>query len=215
MKEPFVDVNTLIDQTQVLSDMELQSYLASLAANGQRATFTAENVGAAIQKVKDQKNNQIQAMLTNVTGADNTITSAAYYLARTQDLNSMASNVDSIAAKQASVIDINKSLVNRQYEINEWSNENKLDTLFFMQVLFITIMFISGLLFLRSSDMIPPMLFFILVSIASVTSVLVILSRVRYTNVLRDSKYWHRARFPTMPNKFPTVAKPPANCPAS
>ena len=215
MKEPFVDVNTLIEQTQILSDMELQSYLASLAANGQRGTFTSENVGAAIQKVKAEKNNQIQSMLTNVTGADNTITSATYYLARTKDLNSMASNVDSIAAKQASVIDINKSLVNRQYEINEWSNENKLDTLFFMQILFITVMFISGLLFLRSRDIIPPMLFFILVSIASVTSVLILLSRARYTNVLRDSKYWHRARFPSMPNKFPTVAKPPANCPAS
>ena len=206
MKEPFVDVNTLIDQTQILSDMELQSYLASLAANGKKASFTNDNVNNAISRVRDEKNQQIMNMSDKITGANNSITSAAYYLARTQDLNNMASSVDTMAAKQINVTDINKQLANRQYEINEWSNENKLDTLFFMQILFITLMFISSLVFLRSRDIIPPMLFFILTSVASLGALFVLLARARYTNVLRDSRYWHRARFPSMPNQFPNAA---------
>ena len=216
MKEPFVSTLEYQDLANSVNEMEIQSYLAALSANGQLQSFERGNVESAINRVKAKKNSEIESSLGNLTGADNMITSAAYYLARTQDLNSIASDVDTIAAKQASVREINANLVNRQYEINEWSNENKLDTLFFMQVLFITITFISCLLFLRSRDIIPPMLFFTLISLASVISVLVLLSRTRYTNVLRNSRYWHRARFPSMPNKFPTVVPPPAaaNCPA-
>jgi len=44
MKEPFVSMDTLIDQTKIIGDMELQAYLASLG-NSQKADFINSNIG--------------------------------------------------------------------------------------------------------------------------------------------------------------------------
>ena len=196
MKEPFLNVGDVIDQTSALNDMELQSYLQGLSANGITTAFATGNISSAITKVEDEKNRQIRSLTSELTGADNNITAAAYYLARTQDYSKLASDVNSMAEKQVSAATTILDLLPRQIEINEWSNENKLDTLFFMQILFITLTFVSVLLFLRSKDIIPPMVFFIVMSITCVTTLFILLSRTRYTNVIRDNRYWHRAHFP-------------------
>ena len=211
MKEPFIDVGSLIQQTEILSDMELQAYLGSLTGP-EHSSFTAQNIQDAVNRVKSIKEQRFMNMTDQITGADNNLTSAAYYLARTSDLNNMARDIDEVASKQVSVIDMNSGLATRQHEINEWSNENKLDTLFFMQILFITLTFISVLVFLQSRGTLPPTLFFIFTSIACLIALTTLIIRARYTNVIRDSRYWHKARFPSKPNPFPNVSVA-LNCP--
>ena len=50
---------------------------------------------------------------------DNSVVSAAYYVARTRDLNNLAKDVDSLAVKHISVSEINNDLVNRQHVCRE------------------------------------------------------------------------------------------------
>jgi len=204
MKEQFVDVASLINQTQVLSDMELQAYLASMNTSD-RSDFTASNVADAINSVKAVKQQRFNDMTDQVAGADNNITAAAYYLARTQDLKNMAGDIDEVAIKQLTTSDINTDLAGRQYEINEWANFNKLDTLFFMQVLFICLTFISGILFLKSSNLISSYLFTLLSFLAALLAIFTLVTRSRKTSVQRDSRFWHKMRFPKQQNPYPDV----------
>jgi hypothetical protein len=212
MKEPFVNLGQLIEQAKLSGDMELQAYLASMSSS-QQSEFTASNINDAITSVQNVKQQQFSNMVDQVVGADNSITSAAYYLARTSDLKDMTNDIDAVAAKQLSTSDINNNLVGRQYEINEWANFNKLDTLYFMQVLFICLSFISFVLFLKSNNYISHYLFTLLSFLSAVVAIFSLITRARYTNVVRDSRYWHKARFPSQPDPFPLSAK--ISCPGA
>ena len=136
MKEPFINIDTLIEQTKLLGDMELQAYLSSLSETDRRE-FVMDNVGETVREVDKNKSSKFNELFDQAIGADNNVVSAEYYVARTRDLNNLAKDVDSLAVKHISVSEINNDLVNRQHEINEWSNSNKLDTLYIIQVLFI------------------------------------------------------------------------------
>jgi len=212
MKEPFLDVSQLIAQTKTDSDMELQTYLASLSSD-QASDFTASNVADAVNSVKALKQQRYNDMYDQLTGADNNLTAAAYYLARTEDLKNMASDIDTVAIQQLTTSDINTTLAGRQYEINEWANFNKLDTLFFMQVLFICLTFVSGMLFLKSSNIIPNSLFTLLAVLAAGLAVFSLVTRARKTSVMRDSRYWSKMRFPAQKDPFPSSSG--ASCPST
>lgn len=200
MKEAFVDLETLSDQSKAYADLELQSYLSSLSAD-QRSEFVAAQIEGAIGAVRYDKKQKYRELSDKINGLDGNITSATYYLARTRDLKNMASNVDEITQKQISTIDFNRDLSIRQHEINEWANSNKLDTLYFLQLLFVTLSFIGFLLFLKVSGLITGSLFTMLTSISGILLLLVLIIRYRYTAVARDNRYWSKSRFAKDPEK--------------
>jgi hypothetical protein len=194
MKEPFVNLDTLIQQTGLLSDMELQAYLASLTES-QKTDFVGSNVNSAIKSVHEQKSSKFNDLFDQLIGADNSVTSTAYYIARTKDLRDLAGDVNSLMVKELNATDINAGLAHRQHEINDWANFNKLDTLFVMQILFISLTLISILSYLLMNGTITHALFaFLCYSIAAV-AIMMLVFRWRYTNVARDQRYWHKTRF--------------------
>jgi hypothetical protein len=201
MKEPFVTIDTLIDQTKIIGDMELQAYLTSLG-NSQKTDFINSNISDTINAVSTSKVSKYTDMMDQATGADNNITSAAYYLARTRDLTDLAKDIDTATQSQLSASVLNHGLSLRQHEINEWANSNKLDTLYFLQILFISLSLVGFLAFLVSNGLIGQGLFTFLAYTIGIIAALVLLLRWRYTNVKRDSRYWHKARFSSQ--KMPT-----------
>jgi hypothetical protein len=80
----------------------------------------------------------------------------------------------------------------RQAEINEWEAQNKLDALFFLQVLFIYFAIITGLLYARKYAGIPANTFYIFFSILTLILVGIIWNRAAYTTNSRDKRYWNR-----------------------
>jgi flagellar biosynthesis protein FliQ len=201
MKEPFVNLDTLIQQTSLLSDMELQAYLASMS-DSQKTDFVGSNVVGAINSVKAQKSSKFNDLFDQMIGADNNVTSAAYYLARTRDLTDFAKDVDDLMVKELNATDINAGLAARQNEINDWANFNKLDTLYIMQVLFVSLSMVGILSFLLANGTITQVLFTFVSYIIAALAVLMVLFRWRYTNVARDGRYWHKARFQKQPNTY-------------
>jgi len=194
MKEPFANLDTLIDQTKVLSDMELQSYLVSLGSS--KTQFMNNNVSDTMSAVTTNKSAKFQDLIDQATGADNNVVSSAYYLTRTKDLNNITKDFDAITARQQTSVEINGKIAERQNEINEWENSNKLETLYIMQILFISLSLVGIFTFLLSKELISSSLFgFLSYSVAAISVIMVII-RWRYTNVARDGRYWHKARFP-------------------
>jgi len=194
MREPFLDINTIITDVKSLSDLELKAYLASLSP-ADLSAFTAANTATAISSVTASKATNYTNASNMLLGADNSITSAAYYLLRTQDLTNLASDVNQVTTKQATEHTINKDLADRQYEINEWSNSNKLDTLFFLQILFISLTLTAVFLFLMKNGLLPYYLFGLFSFLTAAFAVLVLIYRVRFTAVKRDGRYWNKQKW--------------------
>jgi F0F1-type ATP synthase assembly protein I len=194
MKERFVDINTLIDQTKLLSDMELQAYLSSLSQS-QKGDFMASNVRETINAVNKQKTAKFTDLMDQVTASDNNVTSTAYYIYRTKDLKDFANDVDMMTSKQIKTAEINKEVTQRQNEINEWSNFNKLDTLYFLQILFICLSFVGILIFLMSNGYINSSVFTIITYMIAVIAAVMLVLRWRYSRYSRNGRYWHKLDF--------------------
>ena len=176
---------------KLVSDSQLTGYLSSL--NG------SNRDSGTIKKLEMSQEDMFD-----------TITQDKSYSTPTRELHYMARDIDAAAVKQLERSELNSELVNRQFEINEWSNANKLDTLFFMQILFICLTFISTMLFLQTRQIISSSIFMTVSAIAGIIACCTLAVRARYTSVVRDSRYWQKARFPSAVSAFPTVTPPPA-----
>jgi hypothetical protein len=194
MREPFLDVNTLLTDLQSLSDLELKAYLATLST-AQRNAFVQSSITSAINNVTNSKATNYTNASNMLLGADNSVTSAAYYLLRTQDLTNLATDLNEVTTKQVTENTINKQLADRQYEINEWSNSNKLDTLFFLQILFISLTLTAVFLFLMQNGLLPYYLFGLFSFLTVAFAVIVLIYRARFTAVKRDGRYWNKQKW--------------------
>jgi hypothetical protein len=80
----------------------------------------------------------------------------------------------------------------RQGEINEWQAQNKLDTLFFLQITFLFFTVIVFLLFLRQYKILTTSVMWISISVLAVLVIGTLVSRISYTANSRDKRYWNR-----------------------
>jgi hypothetical protein len=195
MKEGFGNSDTYAAQAELFNDLELRSYLVSLSES-EKAAFTATQIDKIMNSDLSIKKQNYRYNSNKVSNLDKTIASTAYYVGRTNGLNDMASDVDDITQKQLSTINVNHDLSVRQHEINEWSNSNKLDTLYFLQLLLISISFIGILLFLKMNGLISGYLFSLVTTIIVIVLILVLIMRFRYTNAVRNTRYWNKSNFP-------------------
>lgn len=204
------DLATQLNNAEQAADIAMTTFFNGLT-EAERGSYAGANINAVLDSEKANKSDRFQYLSQDLTGADNNLTSTAYYVQRTKDLRDLATDIDTVAAKQVSTSEINTGLISRQEEINQWSNSNKLDTLFFLQVLFITLTFISSMVFLNSNGYISSYLLNLWIVLASFFAVFVLITRARKTSVLRDGRYWNKMRFGTQ--KDPPIKLPPATCP--
>lgn len=196
--EGFDTTSDYAAQAKIFSDLELQSFLSNPETS---ADVIAVNVQKTTAAVLSEKKNTMNVLSDNVAAADTNLVNTAYYLSRSKDLVNLASDVNKVASDQASVSSINKNLTARQNEINEWSNYSKLELLYFMQIIFISLSLIAILAYLLSISYISSSLFWTIVSVVCVIDLLIIVLKSRFTMVNRDGRYWHKMRFANQPHK--------------
>lgn len=80
----------------------------------------------------------------------------------------------------------------RQVEINTWAYENKMDTLFFLQLLFIFFCITAVILYLRHSLLLSNGITYASIGILFIIILGVLLNRWMYTARRRDTRYWNR-----------------------
>ena len=74
---------------------------------------------------------------------------ANYYKARSGDVDRLTSVLAENNARVAQTLERDRDLSRRQFEINEWYNYNKLETLFFLQVFFMASLAMAIVVFLQ------------------------------------------------------------------
>lgn len=111
-------------------------------------------------------------------------------LSRNQSLQSLASQT---AAENEKITTSGaRDTYSRQGEINEWQAQNKLDTLFFLQTLFIFFAFVVVLLYFRKAGTLTNTPFYIFLGVALLIVIGILWNRASYTMNYRDQRYWNR-----------------------
>jgi len=130
-------------------------------------------------------------LIQSINGADsnsnNTLT-YGMYINRNQTIANIATDMTNQNNRQ----DGAKDTYTRQAEINEWQAQNKLDTLFFLQILFLFFVLVVILIFLRRYGLLTTGSFYTVATILVIILIGVLWNRASYTMYSRDKRYWNR-----------------------
>ena len=124
---------------------------------------------------------------------------ARYYDVRNTDLNRAQNNIVQIAEANTSSLKFDMDNTKRQFLVNEWYAQNKLESLFFLQVAFLAM--VSAMIVIMLGKMNAfPWIFgkYVVFIIASAAAILAIY-RFNYTRYTRDVRYWNKRKFSDSP----------------
>jgi len=92
-------------------------------------------------------------------------------------------------------VEYNSQLATRQTEINEWSYNNKMDTLFVFQILFISMLIVCILMMFSYQGAVGRAFVGYTFGVLVIVDIIVIINRSMYTNQVRDKKQWDKVVF--------------------
>ncbi len=164
--------------------------------------------GEIVNKTMNQHSGAYASVKDHLQQSSNTNNNVLYYFTRNKDLNHLQESLEQRVQGEAMGARHDAQLAKRQFEVNEWTSGNKLDTLFFFQLLFISLMILAPILYYHRLGVIPGGAFYGIVSLIVLALLLTIIIRARYTEVIRDYRFWNRRRFPTLPAPRPAPICP-------
>jgi len=145
-----------------------------------------------IDDITKEMNNDFNNFFSGAeTSSDGTITYGRM-VGRNMSLSKAASVMTDQNNSKVSEARRQKDTYTRQGEINEWQAQNKMDTLFFLQILFIFLGLVIVLLFLRQGGIISDSVMYVIVGVLLLIVVGVLWNRASYTEMSRDKRYWNR-----------------------
>ena len=162
------------------------------AIAAQQMTNTNPNVGQLVSDLRDQEmRNMNDAMIRADSGSGSALT-YGMYLSRNKTISDIASD---LTQQNLNVDGGMADTIARQGEINEWQAQNKFDTLFFLQVMFIFFCSSIVLLYLRQWMILPGPTAYWIIALLFVVVIGVFVNRAYYTYYKRDKRYWNRRRY--------------------
>jgi hypothetical protein len=186
-------------QQNVLTAQELQQIQFSQDIQSDPASYQAyvkQNVDQLMKETLQRKENAFQKTLVDTGRYMDMDHNAKLYQTRSSDITKLQKVISDVNTKYEASVDTNKKLTRRQFEINEWAYNNKLETLFLLQILFITMLVLVLCFFLAKNG-------YISTTAASSVSIVLFLviaymgyRRWDYTKHTRDTRFWSRRSFP-------------------
>lgn len=159
---------------------------ASLANAGALSTDSRTSL---INSIKTAESNNFLQSLNSSDGASNNMLTYSVMLSRNKTIDDIARDLTQKNLKSANG---SKDTYTRQAEINEWQAQNKLDTLFFLQTLFLFFTLMVVLAFLRRYGIVTTGMLYMIGGLFTVILVGILWNRASYTFNSRDSRYWNR-----------------------
>ena len=124
---------------------------------------------------------------------------ARYYDTRNADLANAQNNIIQLASANTTSMRFDTDNTRRQFLINEWYAQNKLESLFFLQVAFLAMVGALLVIMLGKLNLVPFLfgkyLIFIIAAAAAITG----MYRFNYTKYTRDVQYWNKRKFGDSP----------------
>ena len=182
-----------------LQDVELANAMNTLKGDPAKLSqFITARKAQLYNTVTKEHSDNFQKVYGDLGRAADTTKNIMYYHVRNKDLDRTQEAVFKRAAMDADNATYDSQVAKRQFEINEWTSSNKLDTLFFFQLLFIGLTLLAPLLYMSRTGMIPNGVFYGVSLLIVIALVLTVAVRAQYTEKSRDLRFWNRRRFQTM-----------------
>jgi hypothetical protein len=199
-------LDSLIDNSKIKYDAELSTAISQLKNNpAQLQQFLQTQQDVVFKDIIKQKDNTLEKVYGDLNRLSVSQESMLINNKRKNDLSELS---DAMYVNQKDKVDAvldDKNLAERKYEMNEWSINNKKDTLFIFSLGFIIL---SGLVLLSGlwkMGIISLTLLITLGLLLVAILVFTIVNRSVYTNILRNKRYWNRQIFE---GKYGTIPIP-------
>lgn len=188
--------NPFIPTTLVSQDLERLKFAQNLRANpADYSAYVNERVNTMTDEVFNRKRTTFQKAQIDLGRYMDMDHNANFYKARSGDVDRMSDILGANNKRIEQGLKADKDISKRQFEINEWYNYNKLETLFFLQVFFIASLSMAIIIFLQKNSTLTPALAALLTGIVFVAVAGLGVYRYYYTRSTRDKRLWHRRYF--------------------
>lgn len=189
-------LDSLIGNTQLNQDVELSTAIAALKSDPAKLrAFLQEQQDKVYRKIIKQKEGTFEKVYGDLASAAHVQDAVLMHHKRTQELTAVQKDIYEKQKKHTDAVVHDKQLAGRKSEMNEWTVNNKRDTLFVMSSLFIML---SGLLLLTGlyrMGLMGPTLWIALGIPLLVIFTLIVVNRSQYTDRLRNKRYWNKQIF--------------------
>lgn len=189
------NLQSISDLTRLVQDVQYTAALKGMTPSEKQSYFESQKA-ELLDSVLDERQSAFVKTMTDAERNNAIQNSLFFYLQRNRDMADLGNVFDTSNQRAINTTKYNNQLAGRQYEINEWTYHNKLDTLFVFQLLFITLLVEAGLVYLQRLGFYSQALLGVFSGILLFIVIATIVNRSMYTSRTRDQRYWHRRQFP-------------------
>jgi hypothetical protein len=203
------NLDQIIDYTKLFQDVELATAIGQLKKDpSQLQQFLQDQQGKVFSDVIKQKDSTFQKVYGDLNRASEAQESILMLDKRNKELAQIQQQIYDNQKNSADAITSDKNLAGRKYEMNEWSVNNKKETLFIMTMLFIALSALTLITVLWRMGLMSSILWGGLAAPIIIIFTLVLINRTQYTDIFRNKRYWNRKIFEGKYGKIPTPLCP-------
>lgn len=200
-----------IDESLRQQELAMARLVSDLRNNNKLGEFYAARKSELLGSVLNEHSDTFQKIYGDLGRASAANNNAMYYYVRNKDLNTLEEAIVNKSGSEAKAATHDSQLAKRQFEVNEWTANNKLDTLFVFQMILIALAVTGPMIYLNRMNIIPMTVITVVLGLVYLAILFTIVVRAQYTNYSRDKRYWNRRVFKNMggpPFTTPTCITP-------
>jgi hypothetical protein len=168
-----------------------------------RATYLAGQASTLQSTLTGQFADSFGQSLSNTQNTARNFDIMTNYTTQSKNLNTVVSDLAGTQDSNLSTAKRNSDTAQRNQEIKEWYYNNKLDTLFVFQLIFISLCALAAIAFAAKMGFISNTLVGILIGIQIVVMILLISNRAIYTDKVRNKRYWNKRIYGVVGSALP------------
>ena len=188
------NLQSTTDLTRLVQDVQYTTALKGMTEQQKQNYFESQKQ-ELLGDILNDREGTFQKTYTDATRNNSVQHSLFFYQQRNRDLQNLGDALKNQNESAIGTRKFNNQLATRQYEINEWSYNNKMDTLFVFQILFVTLLLAAGLAYLHSMGLLSMTFLGLLVGMLLFVDIAILINRFMYTQKVRDKRYWNRRLF--------------------
>jgi hypothetical protein len=192
-------------------DTALNNALNSMSSS-ELKTYTSSNAQNAQDTLTNNFANAFAPNLKNVNAASADYNAMSNYTIQSKNLNTVVGDLSQQQSTNLNIAGRNNSTAGRTREIKEWYYNNKLDTLFVFQLIFIGLCLLAVIAMLAKLGFLSNAIVGILMGILIIALILIITNRAIYTEKVRDKRYWSKRMYGVVGSPLPGGIMP-TKCP--
>jgi len=195
--------NQYIPSALLFQDLERLKFSQNLRSNPtDYSAYVNERVEELSSEIYNRKRAAFQKAHVDMGRYIDMDHNANLYKTRASDVDRLMDNISANNARVQQTLAADRDVTRRQFEINEWYNNNKLETLFFLQIFFMLALVTAVVIFLQKNQSITSATAGLLMGLVVAIVIGLFVYRYYYTRRVRDTRLWNRRKFaPAAPYK--------------